>query len=1257
MKKFIQVMLILISFSVFGFAQSTAGRLIGTVSGPDGLLPGITITATDTKTGAVRTTTSDEKGGYRFDNLSFGSYTVRFSSDGFKSFVANDVRIESNREYSLNATLEIGAISAEVTIQAGVDIVNSTNSELTQTIDGERIIDLPINGRNPINLLNLQAGVNATSNSISGQRASSVAYTRDGVPVADQFIRTGFVEDLPSIDDTAEFTVATQNANASLGGGGSTQVQLTTPRGGEKFSGAGYWNNRNSALGANNFGLNAAGVERSRLNRNQFGGKIGGPLPVPGIGEGTPALFKDKGFFFVNYERDLINQSSAVTNSILLQPYRDGTFSYARADNGAIETVNLLSGAGLNVAANPANFAAVGGAIGVDPTIQARVLGITPSVGNGNNLVTLANGTPVTQEFLLNSRNNTVRDALTMRLDFLISDNHNFYFVHKWRKETIDRPDANVGFGPLPFVNQTATTRSFTINYNAFFGTNWINTLTVGRRDANPFFNESPNFPADFLIGRNTAANTVVSGLTLGLTSPEPSFQNQGRTTRQYTIADNALYTTGNHTLRFGFEINHINIRSFNEFSTTPIWAISDGNAATPSLSSALFPGGIAGSDLTTARNLRWLLGGFVEQGDLQANFVPGLGSVPGAPLVEPFQYEQYGLHFQDQWRIRPDLTLNLGVRWDYFSPIVGDTIYLEPDLRGAADTAAVEAALLNPNGQLVFVGTTAGRPGQFTKRDLDNFAPVLGVAYNPTFDGGFLSGLFDGKTVIRGGFRMSTVDDANVTSQRNAAGANDGLNFLGSASNQNARLSALPAIPFPAFVAPPISFATANANDPNGVPTFFANDPNLQNQQTMEWNFGVQREIGYNTVIEARYVGGYSDELFRGRDLNQIDINAGGFLTGFLQGRQNCRVAVANRGGVMQIGACSAADIAGTAGLPGQAPITTGGNSLTNFNFLGFVRDFYVRGDVGQFAQLFITNRLDDVPFRANPNGGNVDLLDNSGRYSYNAMQLEIRRRFSDGLNFQANYTFQKTLASVATDGQARFNTLLDNANPELEYARPNYDRTHTININSQYELPFGRGRRFLDQGGILNALFGGWALNNIMNIGSGAPISIRFTDGTLNRAGRSLDGTAMTGLTHEQVRDLIGLRVVNGIRYYIDPSVIAPDGTATGGNFEPVANANFPGQVFFASQPGQTGNLPRNFINGPWYWFWNAGLRKNFGVGEKINVQLRADAFNVLNTTYFNVVENSGIFNIESSTFGQIPDSAARAPRIFQLGLRIEF
>ena len=178
--------------------------------------------------------------------------------------------------------MEVGDVEATVTVRTGAEIVNASNAELSATVSPRQVLDLPINGRNPLSLLNLQAGVNATSSSINGQRSSSVNFTRDGINVQDNFIRSGgFVQDRPSVDDTGEFTVTTQNASAGLGNGGSTQVQLVTPRGGKDFHGALFAYNRNSEFAANDFGNNASNTARPFLNRNQFGGKVSGPSRCP----------------------------------------------------------------------------------------------------------------------------------------------------------------------------------------------------------------------------------------------------------------------------------------------------------------------------------------------------------------------------------------------------------------------------------------------------------------------------------------------------------------------------------------------------------------------------------------------------------------------------------------------------------------------------------------------------------------------------------------------------------------------------------------------------------------------------------------------------------------------------------------------------------------------------------------------------------------------------------------------------------------
>ncbi|REJ78173.1 MAG: hypothetical protein DWQ47_17675 [Acidobacteria bacterium] len=1264
MRKFIFAIAAIGIFAASVFAQTTTGRLLGNVSGPDGLLPGATVTLTDNQTGRTLTTVANDSGAYRFENVTFGTYTVRVNSDGFKTFIANDVKIDANREYTLNPVLEIGDVNIEVTVQAGADVVNASNAELSTTVSPKQVLDLPINGRNPLGLLNLQAGVNPTSNSINGQRSSSVNYTRDGVNVQDNFIRTGgFVQDRPTVDDTGEFTVTTQNSGAELGNGGSTQVQLVTPRGGSDFHGAGFLYNRNSEFAANTFGNNATGVARPFLNRNQFGGKIGGPLPIPGFGQGTPAFFKDKGFFFVAYERFVLRQTSPNTNRVLLAPFRDGSFSYVRADNGMVQNVNILSGAGLNLGsqANVDLFNAAGGSLGVDPTIMSRFLSNTPTSGNSNLQNILSTGDAVTQNITNNQSNNTLRNSLTMRFDVDINASNSVYFIHKWNDDFNDRPDADAGFGTSPFATQTATTRFFSGNWTTILGSNFTNSFTAAYVAADPFFNEASSFPTDYLIG----------GLPLGLTTPEPVFQDQGRDTEQVTLRNDSSYTLSDHTFRFGFESNFQNFLSQTNFNKVPIYTISTtGNPNTPQLDPALFPGGISGTDRSIANSLRYLLGGIVGAGTVQSNFVDAqTGAQIGATAFKKYEYGTHGLYFNDQWRVTPELTLNLGVRWDYHSPLENPSqVYLEPDLQGADSIEEVRQALLDPNGQLVLLGNNAGKPGRFTKPDLDNFAPVLGFAYSSIDGKGILGSILGRNGVLRGGFRMSYINDEYVQSLENAGQANDGLNFTvpalqnGSAS-LNARFNNLPG-----FVSPqpqiPFSFAAANAADGFFTNTIFVADPNLQTQRNMEYNIGIQREIGLDTVVEIRYVGGRSDDLWRGIDFNQVNINAGGFLNDFQTARNNCRIAIANFNTnnpnlpirTMDQG-CSSAEMLGTAMLPGQATVGPTVNGLLGF---GIIRDYIQRGIVGEMAQLYITNGLDGfggANFRANPNGGNIDLLFNSGRYRYNALQFEVRRRFSDGLSFQGNYTFQKILADVPNDTQARFQAYLDLNNPQWEYSRADYDRKHTININANYELPFGNGKPFLNQGGWVDTVLGGWQLTSIVNISSGPPISIKDINGTLNRTGRSNRQTANSSLSPQQIDDLIGIFHQNGVIYFIDPSVIGPNGSATNGNLEGTPNANFPGQVFFRAQPGQTGTLPRAFIDGPWYFNWDAGLLKNFRFGEKVNVQFRAEAFNLLNQTNFRIAENTATFDIDSTTFGQIPLANTYAPRIMQFALRVEF
>jgi hypothetical protein len=262
----------------------------------------------------------------------------------------------------------------------------------------------------------------------------------------------------------------------------------------------------------------------------------------------------------------------------------------------------------------------------------------------------------------------------------------------------------------------------------------------------------------------------------------------------------------------------------------------------------------------------------------------------------------------------------------------------------------------------------------------------------------------------------------------------------------------------------------------------------------------------------------------------------------------------------------------------------------------------------------------------------------------------------------------------------QTRVEPYLDNNNQTRDYGRAIYDRTHTFNFNGLYELPFGRGKRWFNEGGVVNQIFGGFQFSSILNISSGLPTTVIDGRGTLNRAGRSATQPATTSLTESQVKELFGVfKTPNGV-FVVNPSVLFAVATAPGqptlNGFDltqplpagysitsvrgasPVGTAPFAGQVFFPNAPGSTGNMTRNFINGPMYLNWDAGLLKNFNITENTRLQLRGEVFNVLNNANFFAGSNPGILDVGSTSFGRLTTSGqAYSPRIVQFGARFEF
>ena len=1216
------------------YGQAATGRLSGTVSGPDGLIANATVVVTDNQTKQSHTATTNAQGAFSFPQLAVGSYTVSFSAPGFKTLSATDVKIDVGKEYVLTPVLEVGQIEEKVNVFEGADIVNSTNAELSNTVSETQLLGLPINGRDPSSLIQLQPGV-SQGGEVNGQRTSAQNITRDGLNVQDNFIREGnFNPDRPRIDDVSEFTIVTQNSNPSLGSGGTSQVQYVTARGGADFHGALYEYNQNAALASNGFFNNRLGVKKPPFNQNQFGGKVSGPIWSPGFGEGG-SMFRhlSKAFFFFDYEGLRLPQTTSTTRTILTPSARQGIFTYTD-DSGNTRQFDVLGSQGLSI----------------NPLISSRILAGMPAVGNNNLIGDRLN----TTGFTFNQRADVKINLLTTRIDYDLSQTKNISFV--WHRSTDNflRPDTDSGgFNTIPFGSQTATTNELVAAYNWSISNRFNNEVRGGYQKSNPFFNTS-GLPSDFFIG-------------LPLTdSPENGFISQGRTTKLYNIQDNAVYSWRNHSFRFGGQDNIYRIVSFGG-ATLPTFFLDNSNfpnfgfapADTPGVPAFFtIPGLSDPNQVATANALQSELAGLIGESENTFNVTSKTsGFVPGAPVINTLNYNNVSFYLADQWRVRPTLTLNLGVRYELFTGIKDPSgLRLEVVTNGLDPNAA----LLNPNGTFDFVGGNAGSPGQFFKSDKNNFAPNFGFAWSPNFKGRFSRKLFPGSggTVIRGGFSESYINDEFVRSPDNAL-QNQGLSVTPINFGLTSFIDSPPPVPTPAFQTPPLTFASINALAP-GSNVAFLIDPNLQLPRVEQYNFGIQREIGFKSVLEVRYVGNRSHELIRTIDLNQVDIRNNGFLGDYIRARSN----------LLLTGNPACTD-------PGCQPLTVfpslaNGGSLNSLTVQNLLRS----GAVADLARRYVTlGQTGSVQILPNPNMGILDLLGNLGVSNYNALQVELRRRYSHGLLLQANYTFQKTLDNISpgnpglnSEDQTRVAAFLDNQNPHLDYGRADFDQTHVFNLNAVYDLPFGHGKSFFNNsGGAFDRLVGGWQLGGILRINTGTPLTIVDPRGTLNRAGRSANQTAVTNLTNAQISDLIGIFNQNGTVYYINPSVIGPDGRGAAA----FGQAPFPGEVFFDNGPGQSGTLARSTINGPLFTELDMSLTKSIRLTERMRFQIRADAFNVLNhTNFLTGVLTPGlglggtsntIFNVNSPTFGQITSAntigGSGLNRVIQVAGRFEF
>ena len=1254
----------LMSLTALG-QQQTTGNLNLTVTDPSSaVVAGATVTITNMQTGASRAGETNSSGIVDLQTLTPGNYTVTVEAKGFKKSVSHDIIISVSQTTTVTIPLEIGVQGETVTVTANQDVINTTTPTVTNVINTRQVVDLPLVDRNPVALAGLQAGIAVVGTdvrgaSVSGLRQTAVNLTQDGINAMDNFVKTSsfFAITTPSLNSTDEFSVTTSTVGADSGRGGA-QVNLVTKGGTNDFHGHAFLQIINNWTDANVWFNNANGTAKPILRQHYDGFDIGGPMYAPRFGEGGRSLIsgKDRAFFFFSYERFVQSDSRSRNRTVLTQTARQGLFSYTVG--GVKQTVNLLTQSVVPFHA-------------LNPLMSAHLDQIplpnndTGCGGDGFNISC----------FTFNAQQLTSNDKYVFRYDHQLFKNrdfgsHKIEFVFS-RVITRTFPDVTTNGLEAPFpggVNgfQASTRNLFTPALVSTFGNNVTNVLRFGRQWA----------PVDF--NRDKTQDVPFISLPGVLTNYDNTFLPQPRNTIVDQVTDTLSWVKGNHLLKGGMDWQNVLGISRNDagiVQLNQIGPVTANTANVTGLTTTQLPGA-SSANITAANTVYGAITGLLGTSSQTLNVSsPTSGFVPGFTRLRQVDEKDLALFIQDQWRMKSNFTLSYGVRWDYMGvPTVPNGLAIQPtnydSIWGISGKGNLFKPTAAPGSQTQAFATldfVSGKTGKgLYKNDWNNFAPFVGFAYSPRFKEGLLHKVFgdEGTSSIRAGYSMSFLHDG-VTTFTNLLGTgntNPGLIQTATTStlsgvtpptNQlKGQLTAagVPLI-FPTFKMP-ISDRD-NFLITNGASGLWTADPNLRAPFVHQWNFGFEKEIFKNTAFEARYVGNWAPNTWRALNINEVNIFENGFLGDFLNAQKNLSIHRASGlcGGAGQP-ACSFANsgLAGQVNLPVFTAFFTGRPAdFTNSTFITNLTDNNVGtlANTLAFSATYRANRENPALglagnfFVANPNAAFVNTLTNDSSSNYHAMELEIRRRFSGGLQFQADYTWSKAMGD-ATDAQGNNQSDLVSRltlrNPKADYRRSIQDQTQRFVANGIYDIPFGHGKKWLsNSNGFVDRVVGGFSVGAIVTWATGAPWYVASGRTTFNNGTANI-GAQLTGITFADFKKNVGIFKTSQGLFYVNPNLL--DVTVVNGK---ATAAKLKAGLMSAPAPGTFGDFPVNSLNGPNYFNFDLSLTKRIRITERVRFELKGTAINVLNHPNFIFPSTStgagtNVINFDSTNFGRV-------------------
>lgn len=1237
------------------------GAISGTVEDPTGaVVANAKVILKDVKTGITKETTSSDRGTFLFSDLASGSYEITVTAPGFQTAVLSQITVLTSQTTDVRVRLEVGQPTETIEVVASTTEGLETSSQLVATtLRTETISKLPvINRSNVLALARLAPGAapaTGGSTRYNNLAGGALNVTVDGINNASNGFKSGgtvFFMTVPvRLGAVEEVSIETGGLGADSGAQSGSNIKFTTRRGGKEYHGSLFYEPRSEKFNANTWTRNAQGLPRVRNRIHDYGGNFGGPLLPFGP-------FKNKMFVFVNFERRLQPLREVRTVSVPTPEAQRGIYTYiASGTTDQVRTVNVLELAARR---------------GLPTTLDRVTQAILALHNQVPQFATRVPDTDLNADvYSWDEENNLYQYFPTVRYDYHITPEQQFTFTwnyyHSWQPGGRRLP--------VPGVNRT---NPFRLGYfiwsaalQSTLSSRTLNELRYGVQHSG-----DTNTRAEYGLYYQFGGTPLRIGATLPFGVTVPFIDQQNVTGRHYitTIYDTLTLTRGEHTITLGGSFRKTVWNDSAEVFQLPTYGLGtpsgDPLQAATAFTTTTIPG-INNTELGNPLALYTLLTGRVSV----ANFVR---------VVNPdtFKYDGFinftwtnslmgGIYVQDRWRITRSLTANYGLRWEIQGPMKdGKGLAASPDLAG----------IFGPSRRLFAPGELSGNTNPTLEAgrvpyhtDWRNLAPNLGLAWNPSRLSGWLGKLLgDAKTVFRASYGLIYYDEGTQFFAAN----------LG--PNVGKLTSAIPLIPgqpgqtnLPAFytlsdiVANPLtasSFAfttseykkTVNQADQTFARTISGFDPTLRAPYTINWNVGIQRELGKGTLLEIRYVGNQSKLSWRTSNLNEVNIFENGFLEEFKNAQRN--LAVNQAAGVNSFQ---------YRGLPGQVPLPIfdaafgprGGVPAiapgSGYQSPTFITQLQT-GAAGALAATLATNpnyvcrmfgsafgpclRIDpryNAPgpypinfFLLNPYvAGRLNYVDDTGWHSYNGLQVQLRQRLSHGLTWTTNYTWSKSLTNLAVDNQNQSRDFTTLRNIKLDRQVSPFDIRHVIQTFGTYDLPFGRGRWLSVNNRFLDAVIGGWTLGSILVFQTGAPIQLTGGFETVNALNNNpyRNGIRLApGVTLNDIQRMFRapLRRLTGRagatdlqRLAVDPQLIGPDGRANPQFLAPNTTPGEFGQVLFLRD--------RNTFQ------WDLSIAKTFSLAERIRLEIFAGFNNVLNHPRWGF-PNTNVFSISFGVVG---------------------